>query len=243
MTNEKDESKNFAETAGHLAMKAQEDVAVTRPKNRNPLIVPIRSLGSNHCDRIVAHLMALDPRDRYLRFGYAASDEHIRRYVSGLDFVRDEIFGIYNRKLALIAMAHLAYPAEKSYPSCAEFGVSVLKAARGRGYGARLFERAAMHARNDGITQMFIHALSENTAMLKIAKAAGAIVQRDGSESEAYLQLPAATLDSRLTEIVHEQMAQADYRMKAQAKRFWALLSGLQAARRARDESEQKTGQ
>ena len=32
----------------------------------------------------------------------------------------------------------------------AEFGVSVLKAARGRGYGARLFDRAVMHARNEG---------------------------------------------------------------------------------------------
>lgn len=30
-------------------------------------------------------------------FGYAANDEQVRRYVSGLDFERDEIFGIYNR--------------------------------------------------------------------------------------------------------------------------------------------------
>ena len=175
--------------------------------------------------------MCLDSHDRYLRFGYAASDEQIRHYIDGLDFERDEIFGIYNRKLEMIAMAHLAYPTEKTFDSCAEFGVSVLKSARGRGYGARLFERAAIHARNDGITQMFIHALSENTAMLKIAKRAGAIVQRDGAEAEAYLRLPAATLDSRMTEIVQEQMAQADYRMKAQAKQFSGILAGLRAAR------------
>ncbi len=206
---------------------------VSRRADNAPLMVPIRSLGSNHRERIAVHLMRLDPQDRYLRFGYAASDEHIQRYVDSLDFARDEIFGIYNRKLELIAMAHLAYPAEKSYPSCAEFGVSVLKAARGRGFGARLFDRAAMHARNDGITQMFIHALSENTAMLKIARSAGAIVERDGSESEAYLRLPAATLDSRITEIVQEQLGQADYRMKSQAKQFWSFLEALQAARRA----------
>ena len=47
--------------------------------------------------------------DRYLRFGYAATDEQIERYVDGLDFERDEIFGIYNRRLELIAMAHLAF--------------------------------------------------------------------------------------------------------------------------------------
>ena len=207
------------------------------PVARPPVMIPIRSLGANHRDRITAHLKCMDPRDRYLRFGYGASDEQIRRYTDGLNFERDEIFGIYNRKLALIAMAHLAYPAEKTYDSCAEFGVSVLKSARGRGFGARLFERAAMHARNDGITQMFIHALSENTAMLKIAKRAGAIVQRDGAETEAHLILPAATLDSQITELVHEQMGLADYRMKAQAQQFREILARLQMIRRAADKS------
>ena len=199
-------------------------------RNNQSVIVPIRSLGANHRPRIAGHLLSLEPRDRYLRFGYAASDEHILRYVDGLDLVRDEVFGIYNRKLALIAMAHLAYPKEITRQSCAEFGVSVLQSARGRGYGARLFERAAMHARNDGISQMIIHALSENTPMLRIARAAGAVVSRDGPESEAYLRLPEPTLDSRLTEIVHEQLAQADYHMKERAHQFRSLLTSLQPA-------------
>jgi len=211
--------------------------AVSVPAKTSPVVVPIRSLGGNHSERIAAHLLALDARDRYLRFGYSASDEHIRRYVDSLNFSRDEIFGIYNRKLELIAMAHLAYPAKITFPSCAEFGVSVLKTTRGRGYGARLFERAAMHARNDGITQIFIHALSENLAMLRIASAAGAIVKRDGAESEAHLQLAEPSLDSRMTEIVHEQLAQADYRMKAQAHQFWTLLSALKAAPQEHDQS------
>ncbi len=210
------------------------------PSDRTPVMVPIRSLGSNHRTRIAAHLLGLDPADRYLRFGYAASDEHIQAYVDGLDFVRDEIFGIYNRQLELIAVAHLAYPSQQSFESCAEFGVSVLKTARGRGFGGRLFDRAAMHARNDGIRQMFIHALSENSAMLKIARNAGATVERDGSETEAYLVLPVATLDSRMTEIVQEHMAQADYRLKAQAKQFWGFLANLQQARCATRTPEQQ---
>ena len=105
------------------------------------VIVPIRSLGPSHRDRIAFHLRALDADDRYLRFGYVASDEHIERYVAGLNFERDDIFGIYNRKLDLIAMAHLAFSEQAEHSSCAEFGVSVLKKARGRGYGSRLFER------------------------------------------------------------------------------------------------------
>ncbi len=191
-------------------------------------MVPIRSLGVNHRNRIATHLLSLEPQDRYLRFGYAAGDSHIMRYVDTLDMDRDEVFGIYNRKLALIAMAHLAYPSRTNSESRVEFGVSVLSAARGRGYGARLFERAAMHARNDGIREMIVHALSENTPMLKIARAAGAVVTRDGSESEAFLRLPVATLDSRITEIVHEHMALTDYRMKQQARQYENILAGLQ---------------
>lgn len=194
--------------------------------------VPIRSLGPSHRDRIAVHLLALEPHDRYLRFGYAASDEQVRRYVDSLDFHRDEIFGIYNRKLEMIAMAHLARSEQPAHQSCAEFGVSVLGKARGQGLGARLFDRAVMHARNEGVDLIFIHALSENTAMLRIAANAGATVQRDGPETEAYLKLPEATLDSRVTELVEEQFAQADYRLKAQAKQFWDFLTAVQEIRR-----------
>jgi GNAT superfamily N-acetyltransferase len=102
-------------------------------------LVPIRAIGPSERERVARHLLHLGPQDRYLRFGYAATDEHIRRYVSGLDFDRDDIFGIYNRKLELIAMAHLAYAVDPRRASCAEFGVSVLPHARGRGYGARLY--------------------------------------------------------------------------------------------------------
>ncbi|MEO7886391.1 MAG: GNAT family N-acetyltransferase, partial [Polaromonas sp.] len=112
-----------------------------------------------------------------------------------------------------------------------EFGVSVLAQARGRGYGARLFDRAVMHARNDGVDMMFIHALSENTAMLNIARKAGATIERDGSESEAYLKLPPADLDSRMTEMLEERIAQTDYRLKVQAKQFWDLLTIVQEVR------------
>ena len=205
-----------------------------------PLMVPIRSLGANHRDRIAAHLKLLDDRDRYLRFGFSANDEQIQRYVDGLDFERDEIFGIYNRKIELIAMAHLAFATQPGHETCAEFGVSVLSSARGRGYGARLFDRAMMHARNEGVNLMFVHVLSENTAMLKIARNAGATVERDGSESQACLRMPPATLDTRMTEIVEEHLAQTDYRLKLQAKQFWSFLADVQEVRKGAQEAGQK---
>jgi RimJ/RimL family protein N-acetyltransferase len=211
--------------------------------SRPARIVPIRSLGVGHRRRIAAHLLALDPHDRYLRFGYAANDEQIRRYVDQLDFDRDDIFGIFNRKLELIAMAHLAFiPSDPGTSPGAEFGVSVLAKVRGRGYGRRLFDRAVVHARNEGVELMFIHALSENTAMIRIARNAGATLEREGSETEAYLRLPPATLDSRMSAALDERVARADYQLKKQARTFLQLLAGLQEVRRGAIAARGKSG-
>lgn len=203
-----------------------------KPSPRAPWVAVIRRLGARHRGRIARHLQALDERDRYLRFGYVATDTQIQAYVDGLDFERDAIFGIYNRRLELVAMAHLAYSVDKNFDACAEFGVSVLPLVRGHGYGTKLFARAMRHARNEGVHLMFIHALSENAAMINIARKAGATVEHDGSEARAYLRLPPATFDSRVSELVEEQLAQTDYRLKVQAKQFWDFIAGLQEVRR-----------
>jgi RimJ/RimL family protein N-acetyltransferase len=193
--------------------------------------VPIRSLAPRHRPRITEHLIGLSEVDRYLRFGYPATDAQITKYVDTLDFDRDEVFGIFNRRLDLIAMAHLANTpgaSREDQDRVAEFGVSVSNRVRGRGYGARLFEHAVMHARNRGVASLFIHALSENTAMLKIARNAGASVERDGSESEAWLKLPPVTIATRVGEMVEQQAAELDYQLKVQAHRVNEFLEILQ---------------
>ena len=205
--------------------------------------VPIRSIDHSHREQILKHLQALEPADRYLRFGYAATDEQIQRYVDQIPFERDMLFGIFNRRLHLIAMAHLAFSIDPQLRTCAEFGVSVGKASRGKGYGSRLFERAVVHARNEGVSQLFIHALSENTAMLKIARNAGAVIEREGAESEAHLRLPPADFDSRVSELLSEQVALTDYHLKAQAKQFRGLIGMLQEIRQGvRDARERSRG-
>ena len=190
--------------------------------------IPIRSLAARHRPRILGHLLSLDDRDRYLRFGYLASDSQIGRYVDLLDFERDEVFGIFNRRLELIAMAHLACMGTADAPcTSAEFGVSVSKEARGRGLGARLFDRAALHARNRHIDTLLIHALSENTAMLRIARGAGARIERDGPESQAWLRLPPENLASHVEALVEGQAAEVDFGIKVQAHFVNELVHGL----------------
>ena len=205
--------------------------------------VPIRSLGAQHRERIAAHLLSLSPEDRYLRFGYPASDSQVSRYADQIDFDRDQVIGIFNRRLELIAMAHVAYAPQDEFKSCAEFGVSVLTKARGRGYGAQLFDRAVMLARSRGVTMMFIHALSENTAMLKIARKGGATVKRDGSESEAYLELPPADLETHVSTLMTEHIGEMDYQLKKQANNFWAFLAGVQEVRKGVQEGRHQSAE
>lgn len=190
--------------------------------------VPIRSLGPRHRERITSHLLTLGVSDRYLRFGYAATDAQISKYVDMLDFEQDEVFGIFSRRLELIAMAHLAHSVvapEAAGSAMSEFGVSVLPSARNRGFGRRLFEHAMLHARNRGVETLLIHALTENTAMLKIARNAGATVVREGSESDARVALPPDTFASHIDELVEHQAAELDYRLKVRARQVGGLLN------------------
>jgi RimJ/RimL family protein N-acetyltransferase len=185
--------------------------------------VPIRALSERHRPRIRAHLVALGQADRYLRFGYAATDNQIGTYVDRIDFARDEVFGIFNRHLDLVAVAHLAYLDEGT----AEFGVSALPHARGRGYGSRLFDHAVLHARNRHIDKLVMHALTENTAMLNIARRAGARVEQSGPEAQAHLQLSPDDLASQAEELVQDQAAELDYQLKVQAKRADDLIDTI----------------
>lgn len=188
---------------------------------------PIRSLGPRQRPRVLAHLLSLNEPDRYLRFGYAANDAHIGRYVDQLDFDRDELFGIFNRRLELVAMAHLALLGNDGTTRAAEFGVSVLPQGRGRGLASRLFEIACLHARNRGIDTLMVHALSENAAMLHIARQAGATVDRAGPDATATLRLPADDLSSQLTQMVETRAAEFDYGLKKQAAQFQRLFRAL----------------
>lgn len=206
------------------------------------LWIPIRILSAKHRPKIAAHLKSLGTQDRYLRFGYPATDEQIDGYIAKLDFVRDDIYGVFNRRLQIVSMAHLAFSVDPQWATCAEFGVSVDLKMRGRGLGARMFDRAMTHARNEGVSLMFIHALSENTPMLKIARKAGARVERDGSESDAYLSLQPANLDSQMHEFLEEGMADLDFQIKTRARQFLQLLRTMQEVRRGVRDARHQSG-
>jgi RimJ/RimL family protein N-acetyltransferase len=196
--------------------------------------VPIRALTARHRPRILTHLLSLGEADRYLRFGHPASDAQIARYVDHIDFTTDEVFGIFNRRLRVVAVAHLALLGDGRGAREAEFGGSVSAGARGRGWGARLFEIAVLHARNRGVDTLHIHALADNAAMLHIVRAAGAVVELDGRDALARLPLAADDVLSHLGALVEQQAAELDYSMKRHARRVDDWLATMNGAGRAR---------
>lgn len=179
--------------------------------------VPIRMLAPRHRARVLEHLLALDANDRALRFGHVASDEQLAHYAAQMDFSRDELYGVFDRHLRLVAMAHLAFDHDGL---AAEFGVSVLPAKRGGGLGTRLFEHAVMHARNRGASTLVIYVARDNGAMLAIVRRAGARLEFEGAQVVARLSLAADTLGSQLEALFGHRAAEIDYQIKLHVLRL-----------------------
>ncbi|MYM28969.1 GNAT family N-acetyltransferase [Duganella sp. CY15W] len=188
---------------------------------RRPTVL-VKELRERDRRRMLRHFLDLEDSDRLLRFGSVLPDEQITHYVNRIAFSRDMVFGVYNRVFRLVAVGHLAFaPRDESKSAVtvkervAEFGVSVSRSARGLGIGSKLFERAAIHCRNNDVDTLYMHCLSSNKTMMHIAKKAGMEIHRDYGEADAYLKLPPANPASMLQEALDEQFAVLDYTLKA----------------------------
>jgi RimJ/RimL family protein N-acetyltransferase len=172
---------------------------------------------------LTEHFLALEPDDRRLRFGAPLSDDAIRALEERIDFDRDEVFGITDEDLRLVAVVHVAFYAQR-----AELGLSVLPRARGRGLGNALFARAVMHLTNRGLREVFVHCLGENGAMLHLARKHGMRVVREGGEADAFLDLPRPTAATILAEWVWDRNARFAHEARRGARTLVALLESFQ---------------
>jgi len=191
--------------------------------HRQAMSIPIRQLSSAERPALDRHFIALSPEDRRLRFGAPSSDFALHAYVERIDFARDATFGVVDDELQLLGAAHLARSQDH-----AELGVSVLPGQRGRGIGGALLARAHTHARNWGVPALFMHCLSENGAMMHLARKQGMTIVSRSGEAEAWLKLPPADAASQNGETSAQRVALFDYGLKSQAviaRRFGAALT------------------
>lgn len=193
----------------------------------------VKELSERDRHRILKHFLGLKESDRLLRFGTYLPDEMVERYVEGLDFSRDALFGVVSRNFRLVGVGHLAFAPRQADDDVtdkdriAEFGVSVSESARGKGVGSKLFERGAIHCRNGDVDTLYMHFLSSNHTMVHIAKKAGMEIFREYGESDAYLKVLPADAVSVLKEAVQEQVAAIDYGIKANARAAVKWLGSL----------------
>ena len=187
---------------------------------------PVKQLSGASRPALIEHFLALSMEDLRLRFGRFMTPNALREYVDSIDFGRDAAFGIFNGELRLIGVAHVARIADG-----AELGVSVVPGERGRGVGSALFERAHTYARNQLLRQLFMHCLTENKAMMHIARKSGMRIVAEAGEAAAYLRLPAADMATVAQELLQERVALFDIALKSQllaARRLAATLQGHQ---------------
>ncbi|WP_321931184.1 GNAT family N-acetyltransferase [Paraburkholderia guartelaensis] len=199
-------------------------ISSARPLTSGHAPVMVRVLTSADRERLLAHFLSLDSDDRLLRFGQAAPDHVIEKYVRSMDFTRDTVFGVFDHQLQLVGVGHLAYLPADGNGRTAEFGVSVQESARGQGIGSKLFERAAIRSRNTHVTTLYMHCLSRNSTMMHIAKKSGMKIEYAYGEADAYLSLEPADQSSIIAEMLQEQAAVFDYALKRQARQARKLM-------------------
>jgi RimJ/RimL family protein N-acetyltransferase len=190
-----------------------------------PTTLPVKQLSTLSRPALLRHFLALPAEDLRLRFGAVKTPEALREYVFALDFEEDAVFGVFDDALEFVGVAHVG----RLRDGTAEFGVSVLPGARGKGIGSALFERANAYARNHLIGQMFVHCLTENKAMMRIARKAGMTIVAEAGEADAYLALPPSDMATITQELMQERVALFDVALKAQliaARRLAARMRG-----------------
>jgi len=206
----------------HCTITDNEGIPMTIPPAN---VTIVQKLGAPARGAMLTHLQRLSHEDRRLRFGVYMTDPALAHYVADIDFAHDHVFGILGSDLTLLGMAHLALDRDKSF---AELGLSVDPVYRGRGYGLALLERGRLAAVNRGYRTLFMHCLTENKVMVRLARKAGLRLITQEGEVDALLALENTNLGAMAAEAMADQIALADYFLKRQFQ--WAFRSA-----RARD--------
>ena len=186
--------------------------------------IPVQRLSANARRAYLAHLLALEDDDVRLRFGSRLPPLAIEKYVDGIDFGRDALFGVHDAGMRLVGAAHLAFGDD-----LAELGLSVSADARRKGVGAALITRASEYARNRSKRRLFMHCLAENAQMTRLARRAGMAVAIESGDADAYLVLPWATPWSLMSESLAERLALYDYALKTHVE-TWRRVGVAMAA-------------
>jgi RimJ/RimL family protein N-acetyltransferase len=166
--------------------------------------------------------------DRYLRFGYNASDDNIIDY---LDKAFDE-FGFKNmwfiveHENKVVGSVHVSFcPLTKDGNYTAEMGFTVSSEFRGKGLGQELFLRGSTWAMSKGAKTLYTQCLSENRVMQHIAKKNGmTVVTIAQGEKEATIQATKGVIQSYFDDKFFDNLAFVDTAISKQRSIVQSML-------------------
>lgn len=147
-----------------------------------------RKLTQLDIQKLIHHLTSLQGEDRRLRFGGTVSDDYIKDYITKSFDTDCKWFGIDHIDGHIVAACHATIANGE-----AELGCSVNPDFRNQGFAQVMFDRAITWLRTRGITEVFMHCLSENGAMKHIARKNDMTVVSELGESDANVHIEPGT--------------------------------------------------
>ena len=140
----------------------------------------------HHFHDLAGHFLALGPRDRLLRFGWALTDAQIVAHVESLLASDDTVLIVVEPLGGTSGVLHL-----ESMGSGVTLGLSVSPRTRGLGIGTLLLHRAKLLACAQGRRTLYLRNLSVNATVQRLALRLGMRVACAQPVQGAGLQAPA----------------------------------------------------
>ena len=156
------------------------------------MTLTLTALRATDADSVAAHLLRLSPQDRSLRFAAGVVvDESIHRYVAGIRFGSDAVFGAKTADGVLVGVAHgCVYVARGEVHL--EVAFSVDSAWRRRGLGACLMNALESFAVCSGARRLVGICVARNLPMRCLFERAGMTLGREDDEMHAFRDLAPA---------------------------------------------------
>ena len=152
----------------------------------------IVAMSAEDAARVGAHLLRLCPTDRSLRFAAGlVTDETIRRYVAGIRFGVDAVFGLIDAQGTVVGLAHGCVYSSSGRLHI-EVAFSVDTDLRRRGCCTRLMRKVESFATERGAEALVGFCVSRNLPMRRIFERTGMTMSREDDEMHAFRRLEPA---------------------------------------------------
>lgn len=180
----------------------------------------VRKVLANEYPKYTAHLKALDPESRMLRFGFCIKDDSLDNLCKTFEVnTKDHIlFCVENNELDFIAIGHIALGNEM------ELAFSVLKEYQGQGLGDKLMKRCIRYCRTRKILKGNMVCLSYNTAIKHLCTKNQIQFHNDHGETEANIHFDEPRISTYIDEGLAVHAGMTDYAGK-RAMLPWTIMS------------------